>query len=235
MTYPVIVILLMLVVIFVMLIFVIPQLTGLYKSLNIALPLPTQIVIFLSDFVKIFWPILIGGGVIGYGALLKWSKTEKGHVVLDALILKMPVFGRLTKQSILTEFARTFGLLVGTGTLIVEALMETADTTGNIYYKNAIKGSARQVEKGVPLGEAMTAYPLFTPMIIQLVKVGEQTGKIDESLSKASEYYEREVNQTVKTLTTAMEPLIMIVLGLGVAFLIISVITPIYSLISSIQ
>jgi len=235
MMYPIIIVTLMIVVVFVMMIFVIPQLSGLYKNLNIALPLPTQIVMALSTFVVNFWPIVIGGGFGLFIFYSKWSKTEKGKSVMDALILKMPVFGKLTKETILTEFSRTFGLLVGTGTLIVEALLETADTTGNIYYRNAIKGMARQVEKGVPLGEAMVAYPLFPGMIVQLVKVGEQTGKVDESLSKASEYYEREVSQTVKTLTTAMEPFIMIVLGVGVAFLIISVITPIYSLISAIQ
>lgn len=235
MMYPIIVVCLMILVVFVMMIFVIPQLTGLYQNLNIPLPLSTQIIISLSNFMIMFWPIVFGaiiGLVIFYR---KWSKTEKGKSVIDALILKMPIFGNLTKQTILTEFARTFGLLVGTGTLIVEALTETADTTGNVYYRNSIKGLARQVEQGIPLGEAMAAYPLFPPMIVQLVKVGEQTGKVDESLTRASEYYEREVNQSVKTLTTAMEPFIMIILGVGVAFLIISVITPIYSLISTIQ
>ena len=235
MMYPIIVVSLMVVVIFVMMIFVIPQLTGLYSNLNIPLPLPTQIIMALSNFVIMFWPLMIGVGAGIFIFYSRWSKTEKGRSVIDALVLKMPIFGKLIKETILTEFSRTFGLLVGTGTLIVEALLETADTTGNIYYRNAIKGVARQVEKGVPLGEAMVAYPLFPGMIVQLVKVGEQTGKVDESLTKASEYYEREVNQTVKTLTTAMEPFIMVVLGVGVAFLIISVITPIYRLISTIQ
>jgi type IV pilus assembly protein PilC len=235
MMYPIIVVTLMVLVIFLMMIFVIPQLTGLYQNLNIELPLPTQIVIGLSNFISLFWPLIAGVAVGGLIFFNKWKKTEKGQTVIDALILKIPIFGKLTSETILTEFSRTFGLLVGTGTLIVEALNETADTTGNIYYKNAIKSAARQVEKGIPLGEAMSSYPLFPPMLVQLVKVGEQTGKVDESLTKGSEYYEREVNQTVRTLTTAMEPFIMVILGVGVAFLIISVITPIYSLISTIQ
>jgi type IV pilus assembly protein PilC len=135
----------------------------------------------------------------------------------------------------LAEFSRTLGLLVGTGTLVVDALLETAETTGNVNYRNAITAVSKQVEKGVSVGEAMSYYSLFPPLLIQLVKVGEQTGKMDETLGKASEYFEREVDGRVKTLTTAMEPFIMIVLGIAVAFLIISVITPIYSLISSIQ
>lgn len=233
--YPVIVVVLMVVVIVVMMIFVIPQLTNLYKNLNVELPLPTQIVMTLSDVTIKFWPIVLGVVVLLFFLYKKWSKTEDGLLIVDNLKLKMPVFGKLIKQTILAEFSRTFGLLVGTGTLVVEALVETADTAGNIYYRNAIKDVAKQVEKGVSIGDAMAYYALFPPMLVQLVKIGEQTGKVDETLVKASEYFEGEVSQSVKTLTTAMEPFIMIILGVGVAFLIMSVITPIYSLISSIQ
>ena len=233
--YPVIIVILMVIVVTVMMIFVIPQLSVLYKNLNIALPLPTQIVVTMSDLTIRFWPITLGIIVTLVVAYQRWSKTEDGILIIDNLKLKMPVFGKLIKQTILAEFSRTFGLLVGTGTLVVEALMETAETAGNIYYKNAIKDVAKQVEKGVSIGDAMAYYTLFTPMLVQLVKIGEQTGKVDETLVKASEYFEREVDQSVKTLTTAMEPFIMVILGVGVAFLIVSVITPIYSLISSIQ
>jgi len=233
--YPIIVIVLMVVVMFVMMIFVIPQLTVLYKNLNVPLPLPTQIIIGLSNFIQTFWSIILILLVIGIVLFRRWHKTTEGQLIVDSLILKLPVFGRLIEQTILAEFSRTFGLLVGTGTLVVDALLEVADTAGNIHYRNAIKDVSKQVEKGVTIGDAMSVYPLFPPILIQLVKIGEQTGKVDESLTKASEYFERDVDQTVKTLTTAMEPFIMIVLGIGVAFLIISVITPIYSLISSIQ
>lgn len=233
--YPIIVIILMAVVMTVMMIFVIPQLTVLYVNLNVPLPLPTQILVALSDFVTVFWPIvLIIIGVVIF-SLRRWSKTLGGELILDSALLKAPVFGNLIRKTILAEFSRTFGLLVGTGTLVVEALNETAETTGNIHYKNAIIGIGQQVEKGVTVGAAMSSSALFPPLLVQLVKIGEQTGKMDETLGKASEYFEREVDEMVKGLTTAMEPFIMIVLGIGVAFLIISVITPIYSLISSIQ
>ncbi len=233
--YPVIVIILMAVVMFIMMVFVIPQLTALYQNLNVPLPLPTRIIIGLSNFIKTFWPIFLILLVVGITLFRRWHKTLEGQLIIDSLILKLPVFGKLIKETILAEFSRTFGLLVGTGTLVVDALLETADTAGNIHYRNAIKDVSKQVEKGVTIGDAMSVYPIFPPILIQLVKIGEQTGKVDESLAKASEYFEREVDQTVKTLTTAMEPFIMVVLGIGVAFLIISVITPIYSLISSIQ
>lgn len=233
--YPVIVIILMVVVMVIMMIFVIPQLTVLYQNLNVPLPLPTQIVVGFTNLFIGTWPIFIAAfGFLVYG-FRKWQKTKDGELIIDTTLLRLPVFGKLITQTILAEFSRTFGLLVGTGTLVVEALLETADTTGNVLFKNAIVDISRQVEKGITIGDAMGAYKLFPPLLIQLVKIGEQTGKVDETLVKASEYFEREVDQTVKTLTTAMEPFIMIVLGIGVAFLIISVITPIYSLISSIQ
>ncbi len=233
--YPAIVVVLMLFVVFIMMIFVIPQLSVLYKNLNVPLPLPTQIVVGLSSIIGTFWPLII----VLVGVLIflfrRWRKTEEGQLIIDNLILKLPVFGSLIQETILAEFTRTFGLLIGTGTLVVESLLETADTTGNIHYKNAVKDVSKQVEKGVSVGDAMSSYSLFPPMLIQLVKIGEQTGKMDETLTKASEYFEEQVNEKVKTLTTALEPFIMIVLGVGVAFLIISVITPIYSLISSLQ
>ena len=233
--YPAIVIILMVVVMAIMMIFVIPQLTVLYTNLNVDLPLPTKIVVGLSNFMIATWPLLLLVGIITVVGFKRWAKTPDGKLIIDTTMLKLPVFGKLITQTILAEFSRTFGLLVGTGTLVVEALTETADTTGNVLFKNAIVDVSKQVEKGVTVGDAMAYYPLFPPLLIQLVRIGEQTGKIDDTLVKASEYFEREVDQTVKTLTTAMEPFIMIVLGLGVAFLIISVITPIYSLISSIQ
>lgn len=233
--YPVIVIILMVVVMAIMMIFVIPQLTVLYTNLNVELPLPTKIVVALSNFMIAAWPLIILVGVVTVVGFRRWAKTPDGKLLIDTMLLKLPVFGKLITQTILAEFSRTFGLLVGTGTLVVEALNETADTTGNVLYKNAIVNVSKQVEKGVTVGDSMAYYTLFPPLLIQLVRIGEQTGKIDDTLVKASEYFEREVDQTVKTLTTAMEPFIMIVLGVGVAFLIISVITPIYSLISSIQ
>lgn len=232
--YPVIVIILMLVVMFILMIFVIPQLSSLYNSLNIQLPIATRIVVGLSNIFVKAWPLIIGFFVLMIYAFVRWKKSPRGKEMYDKNILKFPLFGRIIKQTILTEFSRTFGLLVGTGTLIVNALDQSAGVTGNVLYEKLIKDIAKRVEKGVTVGEAMEAYPYFPPLLVQLVKVGEETGKMDENLLKASEYFEEEVNQAVKTLTTAMEPLIMVVLGVGVGFLVFSVITPIYSLLSAI-
>lgn len=233
--YPAIIIVLMIIVVFIMMTVVIPQLSGLYESLNVQLPFATKIVIGLSDFTVAFWPFIIVGLVLGLFLFRRWHRTEPGKLIMDNFILKIPVFGTLFRKLLLTEFTRTLSLLIGSGSLVVNSLVQTSDTLGNIHYRNAVVDVAKRVENGVGIGDALSNYPLFPPILIQLVKIGEQTGKLDETLMKASEYFETETDQTVKTLTTALEPFIMITLGLGVAFLMVAVITPIYSIISEIK
>ncbi len=233
--YPAIVVIMMVAVMAIMMIFVVPTLTGLYASFNVDLPLPTKIVIGLSNFTVKFWPFVLGSIFPTVFYFRRWRKTLRGKRFIDALILRMPIFSKLTVQSIMAEFSRTFGLLVGTGSLVVSSLNESADVIGNVYYQEAIREVGKKVEKGVTIGDAMLSDPLFPPLMIEMVKIGEQTGKLDDSLTRVSEYFEREVETTVKGLTTAMEPIIMIVLAVGVGFLIISIITPIYNIISQIQ
>src|SRR5260221_4787518 len=233
--YPIVIVVLMVIVMSIMMIFIVPQLTNLYKNLNIPLPITTQVVVDISNFMGTFWPIVVSIGILLVFLYRRWVKTDSGKLIRDNILLKLPVFGILNEKKILTEFSRTFGLLIGSGTLVVLSLNQAADISGNVMYKNAILDIAKRVEKGISVGDAMAAYAIFPPILVQMVKIGEQTGKLDESLIKVSEYFEREVGGTVKTLTTAMKPLIMIVLGVSVAFLIISIITPIYNLTSSIQ
>ncbi len=234
-TYPVIVIIMMVIVVFVMMIFVIPQISMLYQSMNVSLPLPTLILIKSSNFFVSFWYIIIGFLVLVGVAYKRWHKTVEGKLTIDSILLKIPIFGKLIQKTILAEFARTLGVLLASGTLVVEALNKVSNITGNVHYKNAITDISKRVEKGVSIGDAMSLYYLFPPNLVELVKIGEQTGKLDETLIKASEYFENEVNQTVKTLSTALEPIILVVLGIGVAFLIISILTPIYQITSSIK
>lgn len=234
-TYPAIVISMMVLVSTIMLIFVVPQISSLYESLNVTLPLPTRILIGISNFLVSFWIVPLMLFVIGVIAYSRWHKTEEGRLIVDSLLLKIPIFGTLIKKTILAEFSRTLGILLGSGTLVVEALGRVSDIAGNIHYKNAIVDIAGRVEKGITIGDAMSLYFLFPPNLVELVKIGEQTGKLDETLVKASEYFENEVDQTVKTLSTALEPIILVILGIGVAFLVISILTPIYQITSSIK
>lgn len=233
--YPTIILVLMVVVVFLMMIFVIPQLKSLYESLNIPLPITTRIILGLSNFTVTFWPVMIAG-ILLFGVLYRRvTRSESGRKLIDRLILRVPIFGKLVSETILAEFSRTFGLLIAAGTLVVASLEQTAEVANNGLYKAAILDVARNIEKGITIGDAMKNHDIFPSVLVEMVKVGEQTGKLDESLLKASEYFEREVDVTVKTLTTALEPVIMIILGVGVAFLIISILTPIYNLTTSIR
>ncbi len=233
--YPVIIIILMIVVISVMLVFVVPQLSTLYASMNIQLPIMTQFVIALSNGFISGLPVIILALVFGIFLYRRWYSTVRGRLLIDQNIIKIPLIGKLMSQSVLIEFARTFGLLVGTGGLVIDSLKQCAETVGNAYYKDAVLDVAKRVEKGVTIGDAMDANEVFPSMLVEMTKIGEQSGKLEESLLRVSEYYEREVSHSVKALTSAIEPIILVVLGVSVGFLIISIITPIYGLLSSIH
>ncbi len=233
--YPVIILIMMFVVTIVMMIFVVPQLTTMYTNLNLELPITTLIVIAMSDFITNYWYIVLTIIAASAYGLHNWYKKPAGRKTVDGYMLKTPVFGKLMSQSMMAEFTRTLSLLITSGSLVVESLNKSADVVTNVLYKDAINLVAKRVEKGIDIGDAMEASPLFPPMVIEMVKIGEQTGKLDDSLLKASEYFEREVEESVKVMTTLLEPIIMIILALGVGFLIIAIITPIYNLISSIS
>jgi len=228
--YPAIVIAMMIGLATIMMIFVVPQISKLYESMNVSLPFITKVLMQISSFFISFWYIILGFLAFAWFAYMRWSNTTEGRLIIDSMLLKIPVFGSLIKKTILAEFSRTLGVLLATSTLVVEALDKVSNVTNNIHYKNAIIDIAKRVEKGVSMGDAMSLYYLFPPNLTELVKIGEQTGKLDETLIKASTYFEDEVDRSVKTLSTALEPIILVVLGIGVAFLVISIITPIYQI-----
>lgn len=233
--YPIIVIIMMILVMIVMMVFVIPQLTVLYVDLNLKLPLTTQFIIGVSDFFINFWYIAITIGIVLFFYLRKWYHEPQGKKTVDIYLLKLPIFGNLFRDSMLAEFSRTLSLMITSGSLVVDSLVKSSEVVGNVIYEEAIALVARRVEKGVSMGDAMEASSLFPPIIVEMVKIGEQTGKLDNSLMKVSEYFEREVEDKVKVMSTLMEPVIMVLLAIGVGFLIISIITPIYNLISNIS
>ncbi len=233
--YPAVVVFMMIAVIVIMLVFVIPPLARLYTDLDVVMPLPTRIILGLSSFVIHFWPFIIGILIASVYLFRRWHKNENGRLIFDKYILRVPVFGPLIQKKILAEFTRTFGLLVGTGVLVVDSLNQASDTTENVIYKSGIIGVSKMVQKGITVGDALAIYDMFPSILVQMARIGEQTGKLDDSMIRVSEYFEREVDQMVKNLTTLLEPFIIVILGAGVGFLIISVITPIYGLISSIK
>lgn len=232
--YPAIIVVGMIIVAVIMMIFVIPRLTSLYADFNAVLPLPTRILIGISDFTIKYWYVvltLLGGGLYG---LKLYRATPAGKRKIDALMFKVPVFGELQKQIVLTELTRTLSLMVGAGVPILEALTITSDVVSNSLISDALKDASKQVEKGFPIAFSFARHPDAFPFILsQMIAVGEETGKMDEVLTKVSHIFEVESDEKVKGLTASIEPIVMVVLGLGVGFLVIAVILPIYNLTSS--
>jgi len=233
--YPIIVIIGMIGVMFVMITFVVPKLLNLYKDFNVTLPLSTQILIVISNFSTRFWPLIF---LLIFGLIIfirKYLNTRVGKETFDSFTLKIPVFGKIVSISALVDTTRTLSILIGSGVSILESLNIVIDTSSNIIFQNAFKHIYKQVEKGVALGTAFENERLFPPILIQMTTVGEQTGHLDDTLFRISKYFEMESEMAVKTMTTLIEPLILVFLGLGVGFLVLAVITPIYNLTSSIK
>lgn len=231
--YPGIIITGMFVVGAVMMIFVIPRLTSLYAELDAQLPLPTRVLITTSGLVSAFWPILLVLAGFAFSAFRAYKKTPEGRRKVDELIFKLPIIGELQRQIILTEMTRTLSLMVQAGVSILESLNITAGVVGNTVISDALKDISSQVEKGFPVAYSFAKHPEAFPFILsQMIAVGEETGKMDEVLIKLSRVFEVDSDQKVKGLTAAVEPLVMIILGLGVGFLVIAIILPIYNLTS---
>ncbi len=231
--YPMIIVIGMVIVAFIMMVFVVPKLTSLYSDFNAELPLPTRILMGLSDAVIKFWPVTLTLFVLAYYGLAGYKKTPEGKLKMDELYFKLPIFGELQKQVILTELTSTLSLMVGAGVSILEGLNITSEVVGNAVIGNALKDVSTQVEKGFPVSYSFAKHPDAFPFILsQMIAVGEETGKMEEVLSKISHVFQVESDQKVKTLTAAIEPIVMVILGLGVGFLVIAIILPIYNLTS---
>jgi len=232
MIYPIIVVSGMVAVIGIMVIFVIPKLTMVYEEFQAELPITTKILIGISKFASHFWWIaaMILVGLFFLFKILARNPQVKKQI--DSLTFKLPIIGKLRKGMMLTEFTRTLGLLIGSGILIVEAIDVTCKSLGSPNYEEKVKTAAKEVEKGLPLATALARTEIFPPILPEMIAVGEETGKLDEVLGKVSSYFEQEADTAVKGLTTAIEPIIMIILGVGVGFLMISIIMPIYNLTS---
>lgn len=233
MIYPVIVLVGMLLVTTVMMIFVLPKLTLMYKDFDIKLPFITQLLISISDFMVNFWyilGILIVGGVYVFN---QWKKTKAGSYQFDVLVLKLPVFGKIKSMVLMAEFNRTLALLASAGVSLVESLGIVKEVADSEVMRRALGEVAKDVEKGNPLATSLAKHPVFPMIVSQMTSVGEQTGKLDEILNRVAGYFENESEHAIKNLSTAMEPIIMVLLGVGVGFLIVAIIVPIYNLTSA--
>ncbi|HLD26532.1 MAG TPA: type II secretion system F family protein, partial [Patescibacteria group bacterium] len=215
--YPAILIVGMLAVMIVMITFVVPKLIEIYANFEAGeLPAATKTLIFISNIFVHFWPLLIiglAGIILGVRAI---TRTKGGKTIVDRFILKLPVIGKIISISSLVDVTRTFSILIGSGVSILDAITIVKETSGNSVYQSAFSHVYKKVEKGESLGTALEREGVFPPILVQMAKVGEESGHLDETMMRISRYFEIQSEEAIKAMTTLIEPVILLILGVGV-------------------
>lgn len=235
MTYPVAVLCLVVLIVAAMLIFIVPMFKTLYADLGGTLPLPTRLLLFISGvMVKAVVPFVLLLIAAAYG-FRRWLATEKGRGIWDTFKLRVPVFGKLVQLTALTRFARTLASLLRAGVPLLESLEITSGTVGNTVVSKAITDIQDGVKQGEAMAHRLDDHPVYPPMVVQMISVGEETGAVDTMLDKVGEFYEREIEATVDALTSLLEPALIVVLGGAVGGMVISLYMPMFNIIKLIK
>jgi type IV pilus assembly protein PilC len=232
MVYPIAVISIAGIVIAVIMWKVIPTFASMFEGLGAQLPLPTRIVIAISNWFVRLLPFLVIGLILAVIAFRRYYATYGGRRVIDRIVLKMPIFGVLMQKIAVARFCRTLATLVSSGVPILDGLEITARTSGNAIIEDAIMAVRKGVEGGLTIAQPLKDSGVFPPMVVQMIGVGEQTGALDAMLSKIADFYEEEVDQAVANLLTLMEPVMILFLGTTVGGIVIAMYLPLFDLIS---
>ncbi|NIP58370.1 MAG: type II secretion system F family protein, partial [Gemmatimonadetes bacterium] len=235
MIYPAVIFSVAIMAVVILLIFVIPTFQNMFESAGIPLPLPTRIVIGMSAFLQAYW-WACGAGLIGLFFLIRYVySTDDGQLAIDKFLLKIPVLGDLQRKAAVARFTRTLGTLVSSGVSILEGLEITAKTAGNRVIHDAVMGSRASIAGGETIAGPLKESGVFPPMVVQMINVGEQTGGLDEMLSKIADFYDEEVDAAVEALLAAMEPVMIVVLGVVVGGMIVAMYLPIFDMINAVE
>jgi len=231
MIYPSVIMFVAVAVVAILMIFVVPMLSNMFKEMGGTLPLPTRIVIWLSEFLSGWGGLSLLVGSVGFFVALKqWRATESGLRTTDAIALKIPVVGMLITRVSVAKFTRTLGTLMTSGVPILEGLIIVAKTAGNKVVEEAIMQTRQSVSEGKTLAEPLSKAKVFPPMVNQMISVGEATGALDNMLNKIADFYDEEVDSAVGALTSLLEPALMVFLGTTVGFVIIAMYMPIFQM-----
>ena len=229
--YPVAVLVVAFVVVVVIMVKVIPAFKEVFSSFGADLPAPTLLVIAMSEFFVATWPFIFGG-LIGGGYLFmqSWRRSEKMQMVMDRLLLRLPIFGVLINKSVVARWTRTLSTMFAAGVPLVEALESVGGAAGNAVYAQATRMIQRDVSTGSALTTAMQGTGVFPNMVIQMSSIGEESGALDHMLAKAAEFYEEEVDDMVKGLSSLMEPIIIVILGTIIGGIVVAMYLPIFKI-----
>ena len=230
MTYPIVVMVIAVLVVAVILIFVIPVFQSMFADFGKALPVPTQIVVAMSHFVKNYILYIIVGFVLLIFAFRRFYKTEKGRALVDKVVLQIPVFGMLLRKVAVAKFTRTLGTMISSGVPILDSLDIVAATAGNMTIEEAIRETRQSISEGRTIAEPLADSEVFPSMVVQMISVGEATGALDTMLGKIADFYDDEVDAAVDALTAMLEPFMMVFLGGTIGGLVVSMYLPIFQM-----
>ncbi len=230
MTYPIIVLTVAGGACIFMLMFVIPVFAKMFSDFGGTLPAPTRIVMALSDFLRVYWWALLGGALISNFSFKRFRATEKGRYLTDKLALRIPVLGTVLQKSGVARFTRTLGTLIGSGVGILQGLEITSRTAGNRVIQKAIEETSEAISRGETIAGPLKESGVFPPMVTQMIGIGEQTGALDEMLSKIADFYDDEVDSAVEALTAAIEPLMIVVMGTMVGGMLVAMYLPMFKM-----
>lgn len=228
--YPATIVAVAFIVIIVLLVYVIPIFAKMFTDFGGILPAPTRLVIGASDFMRSNILIIIGIMTAAIIGARKYYKTQNGRLVIDSIVLRMPVFGMLARKIAVAKFTRTLGTLISSGVPILDGLDIVAKTAGNKVVERAIYATRQSISEGKTLSEPLEASKVFPPMVVQMIGVGETTGALDAMLSKIADFYDDEVDSTVGILTSLLEPILMIFLGIVIGFIVVAMYLPIFKM-----
>ena len=214
---------------------VIPRFKSIFESVSSQLPLPTRILINLSSILTHWWPVAVGVSLVLFVAVRQWLRTESGRLAFDRFRLRLPAFGKLILHIELARLTRTLGLMLANGVIMLKALAVTADTLGNRFIAAQVRTAARQVAEGCPLWESLAKGGLVSATVLGMVRVGEATGSLDKMLLRIASQYEQDTARSVKVLVNLLEPVMIVVLGGTVGFIVVAMLLPIFSITTAIR
>ncbi len=237
MMYPAVISVVAVLAVTALLIFVIPVFSNMFAEFGAELPAPTQMVVDMSNFLKTPKKILPLVAALVAAVLLfrKYRSTPKGRYNVDKVILKIPILGDLAKKSVIAQFSRTLGTLLSSGVSILEALDITAKTADNMVIRRALESMISSISEGKTITEPLKATGIFPPMVVQMVAVGEESGGLDQMLNKIADFYDEEVNAAVETLTSVMEPIIIVILAIVMGGTLIAMYLPMFDMINAVS
>jgi type IV pilus assembly protein PilC len=215
-----------------MLIFIIPTFARMFSGFGAELPLPTKIVMGLSSFLRSYWWALVGGMIGAVVFIQRYYLTEKGRIQIDTLLLKIPVLGDVLRKGAVARFTRTLSTLISSGVPILNGLDITARTSGNRVIENAIMAARVSIREGETISAPLRQSAVFPPMVVQMISVGEETGALDDMLTRIADFYDDEVDTAVDSLTSLIEPIMIVIMGTIVGGMVIAMYLPMFKLIN---